>query len=382
MSPTALAEFESSLPSAGPTSVVIVLDFSESAAGSTGRILEFARAVDAALPAAVTRRFLTLGRGEEIPARSVATLGSVLWERHRHAASVLGPALARAGVRSSTRVLVVGAGPVHDLEEAIDSLPEDTLVLAPVGAPLGSGNGGGSGASDSDLSEVMAALRGLPGPWEVTGPSFVPTVFDRARGEVSFSKGRFRLTIESGDSAGRGPSSPPGFRFLSRAGDDVVATAGDFDGRVCCRILDRTPCRTPVAPGRRTVAPADLANLRHALRKEPVIGPAGQHLPWDTLRVVPTDRRSNGSFLKLPLYDFLNGSGGGFVFLEAQGTGIQVTEPPVEAFQAGPLEVVFATEPRHCRFARFDPVSLRWEEHDGRLETFALVTGGRHAVLR
>jgi hypothetical protein len=146
--------------------VAVVVDASESAKGQKEVILELALRYLDGLPANVERKLYFLSNPEALDAASLPQNAEVWWRQKGRRGSFITPILERV---KDSRVVVIGSGPIHDLEDWKDDKVMSRLVLVKTDESLRSGV--------ESCHEVEPTQMVEPEPIvsvEITGEDFMP----------------------------------------------------------------------------------------------------------------------------------------------------------------------------------------------------------------
>lgn len=365
-----LTEYQAELRVAGAGRVALVLDASESAARDQQRVLSLATDLLSALPASVERLLFFLGNPTPYSADLLAARGSQWCAENRNRASLVTPIFERLSRDAGTAVLLIGAGPVYDLEDWQDTPLAQRLLLAAVGESLQDGARVGEEITDPIAQELLYRFHDPITSVRFTGPGFMPLFWNNPDYRVAVTEGAVSLTGE------RLADFTIGFRCLLEAGGAVQAMAGRASSRetpLALLPVDTAPF-PPCPTGQLT--PTETAIFRHAAAHEAFTCPScGKEHGWATLVCY-----AGASILGDPVYPSLAGQQTGFVLLRTRPDAIWYQVQPFGILRLGGGRVAVKEGQRAVVYA-FDEPSSRWQKTAETLPAYHPVGEGTYAIL-
>lgn len=366
------ATYQLRLPETGR--VRLILDASDSASAVRGRVLDLAIAACAGLPAFPGPAVQLLGGDDSpLPAALLASDGDWWLEDHEACCSLLEPCL-RRDAQAYEATLIVGAGPIYDLEDWLDDPRLGRLVLASFGAPL---------AGDAPLPpavveltsptsrEVLRGLHDPPVEFWVEGDGFLPLDWEPRQWFCEPTPDGFRLSVCPEDHSGWAFE----FRCATAAGTSPRAYLKAASGLVSELPLAPAP-RCCLADGELTpCSPALAEALRRALAGSDYTCPLCRQTHSATnLRCFATDRLVGEPILAMPSTAPL------LALFEVSESGARDRPCYSGVAVTGEREALVLDGRRISRW-QFDSDSCRWTRIRDEPEGFVDIGGGRYAVV-
>jgi hypothetical protein len=355
-----LREHCGTLTTVGLGKVIFILDASESAANSQHEILGLARDVLSVLPAGVGRSLYFLGNPEPYPAGELANRGAEWASENRPHASLVTPVFERLQPDAQATVVIIGSGRVFDLEDWIETPIFERTVLVAVGESLQAGQNLAEELIAPSRTELSRRVHDPVVRVVITGPGFMPTLWDNTAYRLLADRGQFSLLCEK---------------------------AADYAVRLCYFVSGGKSQLTsgaleaaepaPTEPGGGRLSPEEAAVLRAALEGRPIECPRchGQHR-WDTLRCL-----KGGTILGELVYPSLQwANASGFVLFQPSGGDIcfAVHQCPVLRLEFGKVAIKSGGR---AEIHWFDEAAGCWRGTGDVLESYDRVGDDAYAIF-
>jgi predicted RNA-binding Zn-ribbon protein involved in translation (DUF1610 family) len=359
------------LPIDSAMRVVLVIDASESAEDQRTRIADFVRHLLGLMPAACQPELYFLGNPDAYPADLFAARAHQWFAENCRRASLISPLMAAWGERCVQRIVVVGSGPIYDLDDWRNSPLASRLLLVSLGdslrgcekmglAPTGNGeNPGrtevakvpvsnfsqplrgpaqvGDELSTSDAQHVLPMLYDPVATVSVTGTGFMPTWWDNPAYRLRIADGRAELLGSARENLRLTLSA------LIADPATLEATITRTSGHATQHPLESCAPDAEAEQNHGTLTRAEIRTLRAARRKLPFECPiCGRQEAWNVVRC-----KQRGQILGEPVYPSVTASSGaqhprGFVIFQRLCREIGFRIHPVPVLRIGPQRVAVA----------------------------------------
>lgn len=335
--------------------LILILDASESATPQRGAIIRLCLETLAELPAAVRVRIYFLGNPQAYSAPDLDAQAPAWFADNAPRASLIGPVLEALSPEEDATLVVLGDGPIYDLDDWRDTPFWQRLRLVHFGVSL---QPVGTGLPELTAPTAQALRQSLYDPVTaitLRGPGFLPLAWDSPAYHRVEEQGSFVLRGE------RPPAAPLTVRCLLYRDANLQVERQHATGRVSRREVSPLPAAARLADGRLT--PAEVAILDRACQKLDFTCPhCGASHAWNTLRC-----RAGRALLAQPVFPSLPNQRG-FVRLcrDAEGADYRMMG---EALPLGD-GLVALREDGHSRLVRFDPASGRWRPDAGEFSPY------------
>ncbi|MGH6907985.1 MAG: hypothetical protein ACRERU_19025 [Methylococcales bacterium] len=307
-----------------------------------------------------------LGNPQPYSAHNLATQAPAWFKANSLRASLISPVLEILSAMEDTSLVVLGDGPIYDLEDWRDSPFRDRLRLVHFGIPL---QPTGAGLPELESPTVQILLHSLFDP--------VTTIRLRESGffPLDWGGSAYRLIEDQGHFILRGerPSTATlTVRCLLCRDENLHVERRHATGRVSRLEMRPLPAVGRPADGRLTSV--EVAILDLACRKLDFICPhCGAAHAWNTLRCRP-----HRAIIDQPVFPSLSNQRG-FVKIYRDAEGAEYwLEGKALSIGDG---LVALREGGRARVLRFDPLSARWLPATGEFSAYQPLGAGCYGLL-
>jgi hypothetical protein len=366
-----LCERWAAFSAAGFGKVVLVLDASESAGPHRGGVLALAAAVLSELPAGIERVLYFLGNPAPRPVAELPARGAQWMTENQRRASLITPVFERLDPAEQASVLVIGSGRIFDLEDWRGTPLLERTVLVSVGEPLQCAEALAEEMTSPAPADVVRRVWDPVTRVEISGPGFMPSLWDNPGYKLVTSSGRVALLGE------RLEGYPVRLRFFEGETGRVQFAARHASGRQSGGELApaEAAAAAPAASG--CLPPEEAAVFQAAVVGKPFRCPCcgGQH-PAEQLRCLPP-----GSILGELVYPSLQPhEGSGFLLLSIREGRVWFEAHACAVLRLGAARVALKQAAR-AELYRFDERSGAWQPSGERLGSYHPLSPGAWAVF-
>ncbi len=294
---------------------LLIVDASESAAEHRERIARLVAQVLSELPADAEITLNFLGSSERRPAGAFSARASEWLDANRTRASLLTPNLSVLPEAAPPPVVIVGSGPIYDLEDWSESRVLDGAVFCSIGRSLreglASGACRGTELTDPPPSQLVQRIHNPVARLRITGLGFMPVRWNHAGLRLVLSAGG---AVLEGENLGRAPIM---VRYHAPEGERPTAEATRANG-ASERLPtdDVAPQAVGLASAEGLLSPAECEVFQRARAGQAFTCPVcGETHAAETTRCL-----AGHSILGVPVYPSL--PSGGFAALSAAGAEV------------------------------------------------------------
>ncbi|OPZ81896.1 MAG: hypothetical protein BWY76_02885 [bacterium ADurb.Bin429] len=364
-----IGEYSATLSLASGGSLALVLDASESAEQAQAEISTLVTGVLTALPARVACRLFFLGNAMPYSPGDFPLKAAGWFRENRGRGSILAPVAAVLDSQPEMPVVIIGAGPIFDLEDWADTPLLARTTLVAMGQSLQGEMAYALEIERPSPNDLFQRVHDPVATVRIGGDGFMPLGWDNAGYRLSQLAGAFQLTSERLDEFGTM------LHFLAAPGGCVKAVATLASGQSRDIVLEPQLAPTERFDWQGSLTAAEMNIFQAALRHEDFACPScgGRHR-WDVLTCT-----EGAALLGTPVYPSLKAQPGQFaLFQPGQGTvRFRVTASDVFTLELG--RVVVREGQRGTMYA-YQPMSARWTA-SGLLQPYQPVEGGGYVVL-
>ncbi len=364
----------------GQGEVVLVLDASESAGAVQQEIVGLAQEVISGLPVSAPVQLYFLGNPMPYPAAELASRAAAWCKENRTRASLVAPVWEALGAGTTSAIVIIGSGPVFDLEDWAESSPGSD----PEGQPLlqrtllvsmGESMQGSSLQAEElvrpGITELLSRLHDPVVRVEISAPGFMPLWWDNPGYRFEVDRGRATLVAEQLESYG-----VPMRCYLAR-GETLQARLTRASGRGESRALDGVEsCRfNRQVEGQ--LGPQEVQLMGRIVQHETFTClHCGQEHSWDTVRCT-----EGPSLLGENTFPSLRGVSGFVLIRLIQGQWRFTTYPsPVLRLGLGIGDVAIR-EGQQAFIYHFDAPAGAWQRTGEPMQPYCRVGEVVYAVL-
>ncbi len=291
-----------------------MLDASHSARPHHRRILELTQHILGQLPGSVGRQLYFLGNQQAYDPAQLCTRSSQWIGENLGRASLLGPVMRRLDPSAPTKIVVLGAGRIFDLDDWVEHPLFARLALVACGEPLQPAGGSAREIACTDQGNVVGFLYDPIVRVSVTSPGFMPLWWDNAGYVCEMGDGGARLT------AADVKEQRLLLRFLASRPEQLRASVLTASGSQVELALQAAAPRRPQSRVLGHLSDDEARLFHQACERRPYECPhCHDRHDWQELYCT----RGRGIFGK-PIYEDLPDDSAGFVIFRETPAGVEV----------------------------------------------------------
>jgi hypothetical protein len=335
--------------------VSIVLDASESACEYQEAILQAAVQLFEKLPAGIAKGLYFLSNPKRYDVSKLPRNAVKWWEQNRLRGSFLTSILEQV---ENSKVVVIGSGPIYDLEDWQESRWASKLYFIKVGESLRGGLEIGEEIEDS--SQALSCLHDPVISVEITGTGFMPYYWSNPKYKLSIGD---RVTLQGSNLENLSV-------FVGFFGSDVKAYIVKRSGEECTLLKS--------AEDKEQVAWSTLSDEECEIFYKAINGEEFTCLVCRRNHLPSGLKCDRSSILGEPVYPTL-GKRRGFVFFKETPDGILFRFHPASAARIGNTTVAVALGGR-AKIYEYNLAEEQWGEK-GYLKPYHALEDGYIAVI-
>lgn len=352
--------------------IVLILDASESAREHQDTIIRLADEVMEKLGTQIERRLCFLGCPDLYSADALAANSAIWFAENQRRASLVSPIFDSIAGDDGTGVVIIGAGPVYDLDDWEGTGLLQNTLLANVGESLQSTEGEVTEISDPTPQQIVHHVHDPPVRAMITCSGFAPVTWTNFAYRLDIRKDGFALVADNVNNYGIELK----YRCLGQT--EVEAEITCASGRVAHMPLRCADPAQIVVGSSGHLTQQEVEIFRKAARREPFTCPhCGGQEEWNCLKCL---HDQGGAFLGRPIYTSLDHAGTkGFVVLEEGPEGISYRSASSGILALSPERLAVADGARVIIY-RFDESQSKWIGTSDTMEQYSRLREGGYAV--
>ncbi len=356
--------YSATLSLASGGSLALVLDASESAEAAQAAISTLVTGLLTALPARVACSLYFLGGAAPYSPGDFPLKAAGWFRENRGRGSILAPVAAALDTQPDTPIVIIGAGPIFDLEDWADTPLLARTTLVAMGASLQGEAMYAMEVAHPSPNELFQRVHDPVAAVRIGGDGFMPLGWGNAGYRLARLADAFLLTGERLEEFGTT------LRFLAAPGGTVRAAATLVSGQTRAIALEPEPAPTERLAWQGSLTGAERAIFQAALRHEDFSCPScgGRHR-WDVLTCT-----EGTALLGTPVYPSLRAQPGQFALLQPGQDAVRFRVTASDVLPLEPGRVVVREGQRGTVYA-YQPAAARWAAA-GPLQPYHPVEGG------
>lgn len=365
-----LRESDAVLKWSGPGRAILILDASESAAPQQEAIIALTQAVLSTLPAGMDCALYFLGNPAPYPPSNLAGRAGRWFQENRGRASLVTPVWEALPLAEPAKIVIIGAGPIFDLEDWQGTPLAQRLLLVNMGESLQGKHPLAEEVVAPTASDLGRRLYDPVVRVEISGPGFMPTWWDNAAYRLEMTAGEARLVAE-----GAGDTSLT-MHYLCTAAGEAQAVVTRAGGEQAVVPLEPAGAPTPPEGTRSDLRPEEVTILHQVIQGRPFTClRCGRQHAWDTTRCL-----EGTCILGEIVYPSLQAQQAlGWIVFRLHGEAASFETHPCSVLRLGAAEVAVREVQRTVRY-RYDPGKETWRA-EGRMVPYYPIGEDAYALL-